>query len=120
MDESANNMKTMLVNINGFSQHSKIAPGIYIENEQIDVLCLCETDKLMDANCSKNFQSCSCYKRKGVRSPLGIIKGQQKSMSSPTIKLTAYLPSWKKLVKPSLCERLTSPRTLGGPEVVSR
>ena len=64
MVESANNMKTMLVNINGLSQHSKTVLENYIENEQIDVLSLCETNKLIAAKCFKNFLSYSSYLRK--------------------------------------------------------
>ena len=64
------------MNINGLSQNSKVALEFYIENEQIDVLSLCETNKL-EAICFKNFQSYSSYRRKGVSLSVETIKVQQ-------------------------------------------
>ena len=50
----SNSLKTMLININGLSNHSKAAVESYIDEQGVGVLALCETGKLLGQNDFRN------------------------------------------------------------------
>ena len=62
----SNSLKTMLININGLSNHSKAAVESYIDEQGVGVLALCETGKLLGQNDFRNYITYSKNQRKGV------------------------------------------------------
>ena len=62
----SNSLKTMLININGLSNHSKSAVESYIDEQGVGVLALCETGKLLGQNDFRNYLTYSKNQRKGV------------------------------------------------------
>ena len=61
----SNRLKTMLINNNGLSIHSKTAVESYIDKQGIGVLALCETGKLLGQNDFRNYITNSKNQRKG-------------------------------------------------------